>query len=508
MLHGLHFLLPLLFLIPGPGASSSDDEIVKEFRRYFRKYKDTPTRVEAVAALEEAQSPAVVDVLLPVLGDKEVEVVEAAIQVLARFKNDAQINHLLLKLESDKDARRRIGMLRAVEKAGYPGARDIVLPFLEDRSWDVRRRAIQSLQKHTGADIEAAIAPLCDDGEVAVRCAALDALAHFKSELVLTPARTDLVHASWQVKASAIAALARVRHIDSIEPLLERLAQEDGRLRQDCGAALAEITGRNFGERVDAWNHFWNTYKGRFKIPTDAELAILREKQRERQEAYTPPGAVSYHGVSTPSRSIIFVIDVSGSMEQEITEKELFAEGNYPTFRRIDIIKTELLRTIEGLESYVTFNVLAFASEVKPWKKGLVRANPLNRSSAMTWIKRLEAIGGDSKQELARAGLVGAANLEAGKTNSFGALMAALGVDEKKGIQKGYEVKVDTLFFLSDGYPSHGKFIETDDVLREVRKANQLRGVVIHTIALGEFEKDFMRRLAQENGGVFVDLGS
>ncbi len=102
----------------------------------------------------------------------------------------------------------------------------------------------------------------------------------------------------------------------------------------------------------------------------------------------------------------------------------------------------------------------------------------------------------------------GAANLEAGKTNSFGALMAALGVDEKKGAEKGYTVDVDTIFFLSDGYPSYGRFIETDDVLREVRKANQLRGVVIHTIALGEFEKDFMRRLAHENGGTFVDLGS
>ena len=501
---GLQLLLPLFLFLPG-----SDDEIVKEFKKYFRKYKDTPTRVEAVAALEDAQSPAVVDVLMPVLGDKEVEVVEAAIEVLARFENEAAVTRLLEKLESDKDSKRRIGMLRAIEKAGYPGAKDIVLTFLEDKNWDVRRRSIQSLQKHKGDDVAAAIAPLCEDNEVAVRCAALDALALFKSELVLTPARADLVNESWQGRASAIAALGRVRHIDSIEPLLERLTVEEGRLRKDAGDALGEITGRNFGERVDAWNQFWKTYKGRFKIPTDAELAVLRQKQKERKEAYTPPaGAVSYHGVSTPSRSIIFVIDVSGSMEQEITKKELFAEGNYPSYRRIDIIKTELMRTIEGLENYVKFNVLSFATDIKPWKKGLVKANPLNKSSAKTWIDRLEAIGGDSKQELARAGLVGAANLEAGKTNSFGALMSALGVDAKKGVEKGYEVNVDTVFFLSDGYPSHGKFIETDDVLREVRKANSLRGVVIHTIALGEFEKDFMRRLAQENGGTFVDLGS
>jgi hypothetical protein len=44
-------------------------------------------------------------------------------------------------------------------------------------------------------------------------------------------------------------------------------------------------------------------------------------------------------------------------------------------------------------------------------------------------------------------------------------------------------------------------------VLREVRAANQLRKVVIHTIAIGEFQKDFMKSLAEQNGGVFVDLG-
>ena len=110
-------------------------------------------------------------------------------------------------------------------------------------------------------------------------------------------------------------------------------------------------------------------------------------------------------------------------------------------------------------------------------------------------------------QSEAGAGLVGSANLEAGKTNSYDALMSALGVTAKKGATGDYEVDVDTIFFLSDGRPSYGKFIDTADILREVNEANQLRRIVIHTIALGEFQKDFMRRLAQENGGVFIDLG-
>ena len=43
--------------------------------------------------------------------------------------------------------------------------------------------------------------------------------------------------------------------------------------------------------------------------------------------------------------------------------------------------------------------------------------------------------------------------------------------------------------------------------LREVGEANELRKVVFHTIAIGEFQKTFMQRLAQESGGTFIDLG-
>ena len=88
---------------------------------------------------------------------------------------------------------------------------------------------------------------------------------------------------------------------------------------------------------------------------------------------------------------------------------------------------------------------------------------------------------------------------------SAAALAAGLGLDAKRS--KGYETKLDTIFFLSDGKPTTGRFTDRDEILREIKRANDLRRIVIHTIALGQFEKGFMRRLAKENGGVFVDLG-
>jgi Mg-chelatase subunit ChlD len=496
--------------VPAPTATApgADDEIVKEFKKYFRKYKDTPTRVEAILALEGTESQGVVKVLLPILKDKELDVVRAAIRVLGGFKTRPPVDLLLLTLAENKDEAVRVGIIQSLGMGGYADTKEGLLPCLEDKSWDVRRRAIQALAVTRDETVAPAIAPLCADRETAVRCAALEGLADLKSQLVVDPAIGDLTHETWQVRASAIRALGIVRHVKSVGPLIERMALEEGRLVEDIGHALANLTGRDFGQRIEGWQGFWNRYKDTYKIPTDAEIRRLREKQKERKAEYEPrPGVVSYHGIETPSRSILFVIDVSGSMESLAIETERFKDGNYPSFKRIDIVKTELKRTVQDLESYVKFNIVSFATDIKRWKKTLVTANVLNKSSASTWIRRLESIGGSSKEDLASVGLTGSANLEAGRTNTYGALMDALGAAGRGRKDKNYEVSVDTIFFLSDGRPSHGKYVDTDDILREVREANELRKVVIHTIALGEFEKDFMRNLAEQNGGIFVDLG-
>jgi len=66
---------------------------------------------------------------------------------------------------------------------------------------------------------------------------------------------------------------------------------------------------------------------------------------------------------------------------------------------------------------------------------------------------------------------------------------------------------LDTVFFLSDGRPSVGKLVDTNEIRKEVRRHNEVFRIVIHTIAIGEFQKEFLQQLAEENGGVFVDMG-
>lgn len=195
-------------------------------------------------------------------------------------------------------------------------------------------------------------------------------------------------------------------------------------------------------------------------------------------------------------------------MEDLVVERERFESGDYPSWVRMDIVKTELARTIEGLEPYVKFGIVSFATETKRWKKKLVPANVINKKSALDFCKRLEPLGGNSKQDLAAAGLSGSADLSAGKTNTYAALSLALGIADKgTNSREQYLSEVDTIFFLSDGRPTHGKYIDTKEILSRVIEANKLRKVVLHTIAIGNFSKGFMKSLAENNGGNFVDLG-
>lgn len=507
-----------------PAAAQKDNETIKNFKKYYRTYKETPLRVEAVLSLEGMEDPLVVDTLVPILKDAEKEVVYACIRILAGFKERPPVDAMLAVLKGEKSETIRTVILRALAEGKYKDCGPAITPCLTDKSsWDVRRRALQALAVQNDPALAPLIAPLCDDPELAVKCEAMEALAALKSELVVPKAIVAINDPDVRARTSALKALALVRHKDSVDALVKRLAVEQGVLVPDVAETLANLTGKEFGAEPEKWTAWWAENKATFSLPTLEAIAYLRGHREASTGAASRPfpksGVATFGGIATSSRSIMFVIDVSGSMEAEVTEKERFSDGKYPSFERIDIVKTELARVIDSLDATVNFNIISFATKVDPWKDKLMPANVLNKSAAKDWVMGRVAIGGSSKEDLAMAGLTASANLEMGKTNTYGALMAALNVPTKGSganaprtggapiENKDYKVDVDTIYFLSDGRPTVGDFIDPADILREVKAANELRKVRIHTLAIGEFEKDFMKQIAEQNNGVFVDLG-
>ncbi|MHC4223970.1 MAG: hypothetical protein ACYSUN_08270, partial [Planctomycetota bacterium] len=75
----------------------------------------------------------------------------------------------------------------------------------------------------------------------------------------------------------------------------------------------------------------------------------------------------------------------------------------------------------------------------------------------------------------------------------------------------------DTIFFLSDGWPTHGDYISNEGIIAAVRVWNRDRDAVVHTIALTlenvdrghphsstrklNEMKEFLRQLAAATGG-------
>src|SRR5882672_279046 len=124
---------------------SGDDEIVTEFKKYFRTYKDAPTRVEAVLSLDGHESPETVDALVPVLKLPEPDVVRAAVRVLSKFKTQEPIQAIFAEVAKNTDEGVRSGLLQAIAEGKYTGASAALSALLTDKSWDVRRRAVMAL---------------------------------------------------------------------------------------------------------------------------------------------------------------------------------------------------------------------------------------------------------------------------------------------------------------------------------------------------------------------------
>lgn len=511
-----------LFCASGALAAGqkADDSPLTLFKKYFGQYKDTPSRVEAVLTLESTaaksiEDPGIFDVLYPKLSEKgiEVDVVNAIVRVFTSFRTAAQQAQVFNMLKTEKSEAGKKALLQVVAAGKWKDESGVLQLLLADKAWGVRLNALRALLATGDAQAAEHVAQLADDAEVAVRAEALDALTAFKSPLVVPKAIASLNHDDRRVRQSAIKALTVVRDKSAVDPLVQRFKKEEGILILDLAEALANLTGKEFGPKPDEWAKWWaGENKDTYEIPTPEGIAYLRTRRTMKTGSAggweLPDEKVggAFFGTKTPSRQMIFIIDCSGSMEALVTEKERF-EG-FPDLSRIEIVKTELIREIDRLPSYVRFNIIAFATDVNPWKDKLQQASITVKSAAKSWVKTLTAIGGSSKEDLAVVGLTASASLDKGKTNTFGAIKTALGVKEVSTADTNYKVEADTIFFLSDGRPTVGEYVDPDDILREIKVLNDLRKVVIHTIAIGEFEKDFMKKLAEQNGpGVFVDLG-
>jgi len=222
--------------------------------------------------------------------------------------------------------------------------------------------------------------------------------------------------------------------------------------------------------------------------------------------------STDYYGVeTTTNKKFVYVIDISGSMENKAetdlqgqivgaaTNQTANAVGNMvggplgnilkkqtkDQLTKLGKIKKELIPSIKGLSEDSYFTIIVFENKVKMWRKKLVPATGANKNLAAAYLTNLESGG--------------ATNISDALEKAFD-LAGAGARDERTALE------VEVIFLLSDGSPTAGKTRNTNGIVSQTAQWNSARRITIHTIGLGDdCDKAFMAKLADENNGQFID---
>jgi HEAT repeat protein len=528
MLAGLGVLLVLCAPGPLPAASAAGPraaaagpdeaaELIAEFKRFYSADRSPQERLESVAVLDGIDRTEAARALLAALEDQDFVVRRRAIEVLGRQRREETarmlLDEVLLGRKQAKRTMLRAGVAEALGGMGHAFAYDALMALLSERDEQLRLAGIAALGALGDPQACAALSAIAAEGDGTLAVAALDALVAIGSaEGARAAVVAGLHHEDWRVRARAIGAVVALRLKAGVRGLIELLRDEEGRLAGDAYQALKAVTLREFGDDAKVWSDWWDRTEPRFEMPDLEKVREARERAAREGTSYSK-AQKRFLGLETRSENLLFVIDVSGSMEIPFGDPDrLAAMGReYSSLKRLEIVKEELVVTIQELPDTTSFNILAFATDVSSWKQAPARANVLNKNNAITWVQRLKPLGGRAAGFRAQTGLDTAA-AEEGATNTHLALLTALGEDPDGRGGTGFvtdapKSPLDTIFFLTDGEPTVGKSVDMNVIRQEVRRVNEFRGVQIHVIYVGEFGGDDFERLARENDGLFVAIG-
>jgi HEAT repeat protein len=349
-----------------------------------------------------------------------------------------------------KDEDVQLAAVDAVAERKEKRSEDILLREAQRGDGEISAAATRALARVPSDKTAAYLLKLAQAKDFDTRVVALRTLGEMRAPEGVKALQEALNAREWPLRAVVIQALAGLKTKESVDLLVGRMAKEDGRLLADISEALRGLTGKALGYGAGAWKEWWTVNRETFEF-----------KDKPEGVAAGGAGVTTYYGVPVVSKRIAFCLDISGSMSATV--------GAGPR-TRLDVAKDELERVLETLGAGVNVNLIFFDDVIEAWHQRLVPIKS-NIASAKSALRSRFPRGG---------------------TNIFDTLEAAF-----------QDKEVDTIYLLSDGDPGAGKFVAPEEILREIRKLNRTRLIVIHTISLGP--SDFMRRLAEENGGKYVE---
>ncbi|MCF6228235.1 MAG: HEAT repeat domain-containing protein [Planctomycetes bacterium] len=346
-----------------------------------------------------------------------------------------------------------------------------------------------------------------------------------------------LTDRSWRIREVAVEAMAGVADNDKdrvIVVLIDRLAQEQGRLRKTIADALSDITGQDLGTNSDVWVKW-------FREKKRAEQGLPPKKEKPHR------GSEVIFKTETFSNRYVFVLDTSVSMtkpmkpgEKENIQESMKQEDDdkreplpWDQIRSLaDLAREEIIRSLSAMDPEVTkFTVVAFDEEVKVWREELADANKKNIADAANWLrsirggKRTDVFGAlDAVYDLCEK--IAGADVSKRKKKKKKKKKNKREITGEKHLDDGLP---DTVFMYTDGYATHGKYAGRDkewqakslyrseqaklyakmmnDMVVEVKDRNRIARLTINCIGVGERQDSrTMNKLSRGTGGKYRNI--
>ncbi len=364
---------------------------------------------------------------------------------------------------------------------------DLTKGPLASKDWAVRSEAWERIGRaKTDWATDMLLAAVAAEPDPRVLCVVIDGLSGRDAKKVLPTILTKLDDVRWSVRVAVIRAIENTPAKEGIDALVKRMVKEDGRLIDDCARAMRALTGQNLSAVAEVWRIWWESNREKW---TEKPAAADPSKP---PAPYAPPPAdvvrdakkTGFFGLVIESKRVVFVIDISGSMNDSAG-----ATGPDAKLSRADMAKRELRQAISNLAEGTLFDLVFYSGSVRVWKPELQKMDTKIRKEAVDFVDGVVVVGG---------------------TATYDALEAAYSIGDigklrKRDSDPTGEGRMDTIVLLSDGKPTVGRVIDPDQIRAAIREINKTRRVMIHAIAFGgDADQKFMRGLADDTGGTYL----
>ncbi len=450
-------------------------------------HRDPHVRASVVAALGAGSGTEIEGPLKAAIAkEKKASVLVALARAVTRLRGTPELGGVLLEKLKHKDGAAVLALALAAAEVDGKDAVKPLLATLRHRAPLARAGAVYALQSLDALPAKH-IDSICTDKDPAPAMALAESL-EFRTQALPWPGGGEAVlerllgHRIWRVRAAAVQGALRLWDKQIVLPLVDRLPAEDGRLKDDVRRALETYTGKALGSDPDLWRAWWTQNSSSFAAgerPAKDGAGNIRFRPASESAKGGGSTTVAFFNLPLRSKRFAFIFDLSGSM------RNAAAKGSDEGPTKLDLLKAEMRKTLEGLPSDTEFDLYVYRywSKYPPATKltrALGKMKPCtakNIKQALKWLDQQEARG----------------------WGAFYEPLEALLADD-----------VDSVVLLSDGRPSRGRYDRDERILAEFPRANRFKRMAVNTVLVGTkgADRKFMQELAAATGGRFQEAGT